>query len=47
MSMQKTIIIAACILGLSHIWNGYLMDFDVILKCNEYGTTCNVVAEQD
>jgi len=47
MSTGKAIVIAACILGLSHVWNGYLIDIDVILKCDTYGTTCIVGAEQE
>ena len=47
MSTGKAIVIAACILGLSHVWNGYLIDIDVILKSDTYGTTCIVGAEQE
>jgi len=47
MTTNKAIIWAAIILAVSHVWNGYLMDLDVILKCDTYGTTCIVGAEQD
>jgi len=45
MSIQQSIIIASIILGLSHIMNGYLIDFDTIQKCTEPGTTCNLYVE--
>ena len=45
MSTQKTIIIAACILGLCHIANGYLIDYDTILKCTKPGTICTLHVE--
>ena len=45
MSIQRAIIIASIILGSSHIVNGYLIDFDTILKCTESGTTCTLYVE--
>jgi len=45
MSTSKAIIIAAVILGISHVVNGYLIDFDTILKCTEPGTICTLHVE--
>ncbi len=45
MTTSKAIIIASVILGLSHITNGYLIDYDTILKCTEPGTICTLHVE--
>ena len=45
MSMQRAIIWAAIILAVSHVVNGYLIDFDTILKCTEPGTICTLHVE--
>ena len=45
MTTSKAIIIAAVILGISHIANGYLIDYDTILKCTEPGTICTLHVE--
>ena len=47
MTTNNAIIWAAIILAVSHVINGYLIDFDTILKCTEPGTICTLYVEQD